>query len=138
MRGRKGAILAVLAGMPALTMGGPENFIQPPYIYKGEGLRDPFVPLKTKSVDPEFDVGDLIMTGILETGGTRIALFRRVEGPKAVYRLRYEKLLGTDGLPVEGISGYFLKDDPEACVLLQGDHEVVYRIPGNWPEEGEE
>ena len=110
--------------------GAQEGVIQPSYVYRGQNLRDPFVPIRAGQLSKALYIIDLRMTAIVSSGKTRIALFNKKEGPKTVYRLRYGRLLGNDGKPVPGITGRFLEGDPDACVLVQGDKEMVFRIAG--------
>jgi len=125
--------VAIIGGL-LLSMSSPSGAldaeVQPSYNYKGHDLRDPFLPISATGLERVVYIVDLRMTAIVSSGGTRIALFRRDEGPKTVYRLRYGRLLGNDGKPLPGITGGFLKDDPGVCVLIQGDKELNFRVPG--------
>lgn len=124
------AIIGAFLLSMASSLGALDTEIQPSYNYKGHDLRDPFLPISATGLERVVYIIDLRMTAIVSSGATRVALFRRDEGPKTVYRLRYGRLLGNDGKPLPGITGSFLKDDPDVCVLIQGDKELSFRVPG--------
>lgn len=130
MRRAGAAILGALLMSMVPPVNALDEEVQPSYNYKGHALRDPFLPISATGLKRVVYIVDLRMTAIVSSGGTRIALFRRDEGPKTVYRLRYGRLLGNNGKPLPGITGSFLKDDPDVCVLIQGDKELSFRVPG--------
>jgi hypothetical protein len=117
--------LAGLLLVPVASFGA-EAEILVPYEYGSWTVRDPFTPLVSTKVKPELIIHDLTLTGIIEIGGGKVAIFKRKKGPKQTYQLRGARLFGKDGNVLPAIRGKVL--DAKTVLLIQGDEEIPFKL----------
>lgn len=99
------------------------NFsIQPPYVPTYHG-RDPFKSLDWIKNESQLSIAELEFHGIVDFGGTSMALFGwRVDQSKR-YTLKGRKLYNDADVPVEGVVGDITESQ---VILVQGDQKIVY------------
>jgi hypothetical protein len=99
------------------------NFsIQPVYIPTYHG-RDPFKPLDNVDRLPQVSIAELDYVGVLNVGGTSMALFTWKGNSAVRYTLKFRKLFAGGEKTIDGVVGDI--SDSEV-VLTQGDQKVVY------------
>jgi hypothetical protein len=99
------------------------NFsIQPLYVPTYHG-RDPFKPLDNIQRSPAISISELDYHGILNIGSVPMALFTWRGNPSVQYTLKYRKLYGDAGKPLDGVVGDI--SDSE-IVLIQGEQKIAY------------
>jgi len=99
------------------------NFsIQPVYIPTYHG-RDPFKPLDNVDRLPQVSIAELDYHGVLNIGGSSMALFTWKGNPTVRYTLKFRKLYGGGEKAVDGVVGDISNSE---VVLTQGDQKVVY------------
>ena len=117
-------VLLVACGGGSVTFA--EEEIKVPYDFRSWGSRDPFQALQPMMVVPDLVIHDLVLTGIIDIGGGRVAIFRRRKGPGQTYKLRGERLYGKDGRMIPAIRGRVL--DEGTVLLVQGDEEIPFTL----------
>ncbi len=125
---RRGAAAVLAAIIAAGTVAGlcAADDVVVPYVFRSWGVRDPFKALQSTKVKPELVIYDLILTGIIDIGGGRVAIFKRREGPDQTYQLKGSRLFGKDGRMVPAIRGKVI--DERTVLLVQGDEEIPFKL----------
>lgn len=99
------------------------NFsIQPPYIPAYHG-RDPFKPLDWIKNESQISIAELEYHGIVNFGGTSMALFGWRTDQAKQFTLKKRKLYSDADVPVDGIVGDITDSQ---VILIQGDQKIVY------------
>jgi hypothetical protein len=99
------------------------NFsIQPPYIPTYHG-RDPFKPLDNIVRSVQLSIAELDYHGVIQIGGSPLALFTWRGNPSVRYVLKLTKLFGANEQVVDGVVGE-INDD--AVILVQGDQKIAF------------
>ena len=120
-------LLIITSNTKAQQQDVPEpvflNFsIQPPYIPTYHG-RDPFKPLDWIKNETQLSISELEFHGIINFGGTPMALFGwRVDQSKR-FTLKERKLYNDADVPIDGVIGDITDS---RVVLVQGDQKIVY------------
>jgi hypothetical protein len=99
------------------------NFsIHPVYVPTYHG-RDPFKKLDNIERQPQVSISELDYKGIINVGGTSIALFCWKGNTNIRYTLKSRKLYGGADKVIDGVVGDVSQTE---VVLIQGDQKVVY------------
>ena len=99
------------------------NFsIQPPYVPTYHG-RDPFKPLDWIVNEPKISIAELEYHGIVDFGGTSMALFGWRTDQAKRYTLKQRKLYSDADVPVDGVVGDITASQ---VILIQGDQKITY------------
>ena len=140
------ACLLCLAALPALSDTGMEKAgpdvsggkptssladisQKPLYVYTIRGRRDPFVfyedidPGRVKEQSSEFTVTELRLVGFIDSGGSKVALFKQGNSG-TTYTMRSGRLYSPGDVEMTNVKGEVMKNGQ--VLLTQGERKVMF------------
>jgi hypothetical protein len=102
-----------------------EASIKPLLLFSMRGRQDPFMAyalMTTTAKTESLSITGLTFSGLLEVGGSVVALFR--DGQGRSYSQKGSFLFGPDGAAIEGVRGSIAAD--KTVTLEQGERRINY------------